>query len=574
MIGLFRYLKEYKKYAILTPIMVIFEVTFEVLIPYVIGIMVDKGLKAANTKLVYMLGGAMVVLALLSLLCGVLAGKYASLAATGMAKNLRQEVFDKIQDFSFANVDKYSTASLVTRITTDINNAQMSFQMIIRMLIRSPLYMIFSIVMSVIVKPELSIIFILAIPVLGIPIALIASKVYPRFLKLMTRYDQMNRSVQENLIGIRTVKSFVRENYENKKFRESSEDVSRAQIFAEKLLSFNMPLMNFVMYATTLALVWFGGNLIIRHDMTDGQLTSYLSYVTQMLMSLVMISMVLVNIVLSKASIERIFAVIHETPDIRDRGNGEDIPVQDGSIEFRNVYFKYKNSSTNYILNNVSLQIRSGETIGIIGGTGSAKSTLVQLIPRLYDVSEGTILVGGNNVKEYKIHTLRDAVSMVLQKNVLFSGTIRDNLRWGNENATDEEIMIACKTACAHDFIMGFPKGYDTVLEQGGVNLSGGQKQRLCIARALLKNPKIIILDDSTSAVDTATDAKIRKAFKENFRNITALIIAQRISSVQDADRILVLDEGRIAGFGTHEELLKSNQIYREVYESQKKGAE
>ncbi|MBQ4534766.1 MAG: ABC transporter ATP-binding protein, partial [Ruminococcus sp.] len=479
----------------------------------------------------------------------------------------------KVQDFSFSNVDKFSTASLTTRLTTDVTNLQNAFMMLIRGAFRSPIMLVSATIMAVCVNPKLSVVFLFAIPVLGISIFFIATKAFPRFEKMLSQYDAMNGMVQENLTGIRVVKAFAREDYETKRFSETSDGVRRAQVFAEKLIILNMPIMQLVMYGSICAILWFGGNMAVDGDILTGQLSSFIMYVGQILISLMMLSMLFIMFVISRASMQRVYEVLSEEPAIADP-EGASVMPEDGSISFRNVSFSYFGDMNNLALENISLDIKSGETIGIIGGTGSSKSTLVQLITRLYDATEGTVTVGGHDVREYSLETLRDQVAMVLQKNVLFSGTIKDNLKWGNGDATDEEIIEACKSACAHDFIMGFPDGYDTYLGQGGVNVSGGQKQRLCIARALLKKPGIIILDDSTSAVDTATDSSIIKAFREKLADTTTIIIAQRISSVMDADRIIVMDGGEINGIGTHEELMSSNEIYREVYDSQQKGAD
>jgi len=565
-------LGEYKKYAILAPLLVIAEVILEINIPFLMSKIIDVGIKNSDTKYILKIGVLMIIMALFSLLFGALAGKTAAIASVGFSKGLMKTLFEKIQMFSFANVDRFSTASLITRMTTDINHTQLAFQISIRMLVRAPIMLISATFMAYTINPRLCIIFLVAIPVLGTAFILIGRIAFPLFRAMLKKYDRLNAMIQENLIGIRVVKAFVREDHENEKFRKAADELRMAQLKAEKILVLNMPIMQFVMYGCMIAISWFGGKMIIGGTMETGELMSFISYVSQILISLMMITMAFVIIVMSRASMARIVEVIDEETDIKDNPAGEDLKVEDGAIVFENVIFSYSKNPENLTLHDINLNIKSGETIGIIGGTGSAKTTLVQLIPRLYDVLSGRILVGGHDVREYKLDTLRNAVAMVLQKNVLFSGTIKENLKWGNENATDEEIIEACKTAQAYDFIMSFPDGFDTQLGQGGVNLSGGQKQRLTIARALLKKPKILILDDSTSAVDTATDSKIREAFAQKISNTTTIIIAQRITSVYDADRIIVMDEGKIDAIGTHEELLATNAIYREVYESQQKG--
>lgn len=564
---------EYKKYAILTPVTIIGEVLMELLIPTIMAMIIDNGIKQGDIGYVVKMGGIMVVMSLFSLAFGALAGRFAAVAGMGFSKNLRAKLFEKVQSFSFANVDKFSSSSLITRLTTDVTNTQNAFMMVIRMAIRSPIMFIGAIIMAVRLNPKLSIVLLIVLPLLVIALALIISKAFPRFLAMLEKYDSMNSRVQENLIGIRVVKAFVREKYEKDNFKNTADIVRKAQVSAEKLIIMNMPVMQIAMYTSIVAVLWFGGNMAVSGSMGTGELASFITYITQILMSLMMLSMIFIMLVISKASIQRISEVLDEEPTVKDCENSTE-KVSDGSVRFENVSFSYFDDMNNLALENINIDIKSGETIGIIGGTGSSKTTLVQLIPRLYDTTAGTVYVGGKDVKSYSLDELRNNVAMVLQKNVLFSGTIRDNLRWGDENASDEEIIEACKSACADDFVQSFPDGYNTDMGQGGVNVSGGQKQRLCIARALLKKPKIIILDDSTSAVDTATDSSIRKAFREKLSDTTTFIIAQRISSVKDADRIIVMDNGKINGIGTHDELLKNNSIYREVYESQQKGAE
>ena len=566
--------RKYKASAVLAPVTIMGEVLLEVLIPLIMAKIIDVGIANKDAAYVIKTGCLMVGAALMSLSFGVVAGRFAAVAALGFARNLRRRLFSKVQDFSFANVDKFSTASLVTRLTSDVTNAQNTFQMIVRMCVRSPFMFISAIIMAFYMNARLSLVFVACIPLIAIPMVLIMRKAHPRFQVMMKNYDNLNAKVQENLIGIRAVKAFVREDNERSKFDSAADAVRNAQVRAEKVVILNMPLMMLVMYIALIALLWFGGNLIISEKMLTGELISFITYMIQILSSLMMFSMIFIMIVISKASIGRIIEVLDEEPDVKNPVADEALAPKDGSIEFKNVSFSYDKTEKNAVLHDVSFSIKSGETIGIIGGTGSSKSTLVQLIPRLYDTLNGSVLVGGRDVKAYDLETLRESVAMVLQKNVLFSGTIKDNLRWGNPEATDAQIEAACKTACAHDFIMSFPKGYETELGQGGVNLSGGQKQRLCIARALLKEPKILILDDSTSAVDTATDAMIRSGMKNTLPETTKIIIAQRIASVKEADRIFVIDEGAISGIGTHDELMQTNAIYREVFESQQKGSD
>ena len=564
--------REYKVASIITPVFIIFEVILEVLIPYLMADLIDNGVEKGDMDYIWKLGLTLALVAFASLIFSALAGKYAAVASSGFAKNLRHDMFYKIQGFSFGNIDKFSAASLVTRMTTDVTNIQNSYQMILRMAFRAPCMMIFAMVMSFRVNASLSLIFVIFIPVIALALGIIIKFAHPVFTRVFKKYDKLNNIVQENLHGIRVVKSFVREDYETRKFRQASNEIYKDFSKAEKIVNFNMPVMQVCIYACILLISWFAAKLIVYGDMTTGELTSMMTYIMQILMSLMFISIVMVMITLSRASGERIAEVLKEEPDIK-APESPVTEVKDGSIAFENVSFSYAGDKDRLCLKNTDLNIRSGETIGIIGGTGSSKSTLVQLIPRLYDTTGGTVSVGGRNVRDYDIEALRNSVAMVLQKNVLFSGTIEENLRWGNENATDEELVKVCKLACADEFIQQFPDKYKTRIEQGGTNVSGGQRQRLCIARALLKKPKILILDDSTSAVDTKTDASIRKAFLEEIPDTTKLIIAQRISSVQDADRIIVMDGGAINAIGTHEELLKGNKIYQEVYHSQQKGS-
>ena len=557
--------------SILTPILIVGEVIMEVSIPKAMSKIVDIGIANRDIDYVLKAGGVMVLMALASLFFGAMAAWTASIASMGFGRSVRQSLFYRVQDFSFSNIDRFSTSSLITRMTTDITNLQNAFMMVIRTLVRAPIMFISASIMAFSINAELSCIFLVAVPILGTVLAFTISKAHPRFKKMLRCFDKLNAKIQENLIGIRVVKAFVRGDYEDQNFDECADAVRQTQIRAERMVILNMPIMQMMVYLCIILVLWLGGNMIVVGQMGTGELVSFISYVNQILMSLMMIAFSFTMLVISKASVSRIVEVLNDTPDIPDHKDS-DIAVADGSIAFEDVSFSYQGDLSRCALEHINLQIRSGETIGIIGGTGSAKSTLVHLIPRLYEATEGAVKVGGVDVKDYRQKTLRDQVAMVLQKNVLFSGTIRENLRWGNPDATDEEIVAACKAAQAHDFIMEFPNGYDTELGQGGLNVSGGQKQRLCIARALLKKPKIVILDDSTSAVDTATDSKIRAAFRKELSDTTTIIIAQRISSVSDADRIVVLEEGKISAVGTHDELLKSSEIYREVYESQQKG--
>ena len=576
---LMRSIREYKKDSILTPTFVALEVVMEVIIPLLMARLIDYGIEKADLGYIWGMGAVLVVMAMISLMFGALSGRYAAKASAGFAKNLRKDMYYRVQNFSFSNIDKFSTASIVTRLTTDVTNVQNAYQMVIRMAVRSPMMLLFSMIMAFGINADMALIFLAAVPILGIGLWLIMTKAHPIFEKVFRTYDKLNNVVQENLHGIRVVKSYVREEHEIEKFGKISGSIYRDFTRAEKLLAFNMPLMQFCVYSCMLLISWLGARFIVASGnnpavgMSTGQLMSLITYAMQILMSLMMLSMVFVMITISRASAERIEELLDEESDLHNGGNPV-MEVPDGSVVFRDVNFSYAKDKNKLCLRDVNLTIASGETVGIIGGTGAAKTSLVQLIPRLYDVTEGEVLVGGVDVRRYDVETLREQVAMVLQKNVLFSGTIKDNLRWGNEQATDEEMEHVCKLARADEFIQTFPKKYDTYIEQGGTNVSGGQKQRLCIARALLKKPKILILDDSTSAVDTKTDALIRKAFREEIPDTTKIIIAQRISSVQDADKIIVMDGGKIQDVGTHEELLKTSSIYREVYESQMKGGE
>ncbi len=568
-------IREYKKPTILAPIFITLEVVMEVIIPFFMAKLIDEGIDGGDFHALITVGCTLIVFVVMSLLFGVLAGKYAAVASSGFAKNLRHDMFYKVQSYSFRNIDRFSTSGIVTRLTTDVQNLQNSYQMIVRIALRTPTMLIFSLVMALSVNVRLALIFLFIMPVLAIGIFLIMTKVHPIFKRVFKTYDKLNGIVQENLHGIRVVKSFVREDYEKKKFGDISGEIYSDFVKAEKRMTLTNPLMQFCMYTTILLVSWFGARLIVQSggtEFTTGELMSMMTYAMQILGSLMMLSMVFVMIVMSRASAERVVELLDEESDVTTPENAV-MTAKDGSVVFEDVSFSYSGKADKCCLKNININIPAGSTVGILGGTGSGKSSLVQLIPRLYDTTKGSVKVGGLDVREYDLDVLRKEVAMVLQKNVLFSGSIKDNLRWGNENATDEEMIHACKLACADEFIQTFPDGYDTYIEQGGSNVSGGQKQRLCIARALLKKPKILILDDSTSAVDTHTDAMIRKAFLEEIPGTTKFIIAQRISSIEDADFTIVLDNGVITGVGTHEELIKNNEIYREVYEAQQKGS-
>lgn len=567
------YTKKHILFAILAPVTIAIEVLLEIRIPKLMAEIVDIGIGTGNINFIIRTGTVMVLLALFSMLFGMASAVCSSIASMGFGSELRNGIFEKLQDFSFANLDKFTTPSLITRITTDVNNTQHAYMMIMRMMVRSPLMLISATYMAYTINSSLVFVFLTAIPVLATGMFAIAKASFPKFSVLMKKYDGINSTIQENLTAIRVVKTFVRSQYEKIKFNNANSELRDTSVKAEKITILTGPLMQVVMYSSIIAILWFGGNMVVSGAMQTGELISFVSYVTQILTSLMMISMAFIMLTNARASVSRINEVLYEESDIKDDHADCSLNVEDGSIKFENVLFKYNPDSEDYILKDINFEIKSGETVGILGATGSAKTTLVQLIPRLYDASSGNVFVGGKNVKDYKLKTLRDSVAMVLQQNVLFSGTIRDNLKWGNEDATDDEIIKACKDAQAYDFITSFPDGFDSVLGQGGVNVSGGQKQRLCIARALIKKPKIIILDDSTSAVDTATDSKIRDAFK-NLENITKIIIAQRITSIKDADKIIVIDDGAISAIGTHERLLEQNDIYREVYDVQQKGVD
>lgn len=564
-------IREYKKESLLTPFFVALEVVLEVLITYCMALLIDKGVEASNMSMIIKIGGILVLMAVLSLVFGMLSGIFCAKATSGFAKNLRHDVFFKIQKFSFLNIDKFKSSGLVTRLTTDVNRISHAYQMIIRIAVRAPLMIIFSFIMIVKINVKMSFIFLGVMPVLLAGLIFIARKVYPIFGTVFEEYDNLNNVVSENLNGIRVVKSFVSEDKEVRKFKRVSNKIYKYFKKAENLLAFNNPLMQLCVYATILLISWFGAKLVVQDMLTTGELMSLFTYIMQVLSSLMMLSMIFVMIIISRESSSRICEVLDEEIDLKNNDNCC-TSVKDGSISFRDVSFSYVNRSDKLCLKNINLDIKSGEFVGIIGGTGSGKSSVVQLIPRLYDVTNGSVLVGGVDVRNYDIKTLRDEVAVVLQKNVLFSGTIIENLRWGNVNATYDEVVEASKLACAYEFINEMPNKFDTYLEEGGTNVSGGQKQRLCIARAILKKPKILILDDSTSAVDTKTDAKIKDALREYIPSTTKIIIAQRINSVIDCDKIIVMDNGEINGIGTHEELLKSNKIYKEVYDSQNGG--
>ena len=565
------YAGKYKKYLYLCPLAMIGEVAMEITIPLMTAKLIDEAIPAKDISQVLLYGGLMVLMALLSMGFGLMGSYLSSKGAYGFGHNLRQGLFENVQRYSFKNIDRFSTASLVTRLTTDVNQVQNTVMMVVRMAVRSPIMFVLAMTMCLMRQPALVVILAVAIPLLAVAVVIIMNLAFPRFQLMMKKYDQLNSSVQENLIAIRVVKAFVRAGHEKEKFAASADDVTATQRAAEKIVLWNGPLMSILMNGCIVAVLWLGGQRIVTGAMEIGDLSAFLTYIVQILMALLMVSFLFLSFVLSRASIARISEVLEEAPEIENPENAERT-VADGSIVFDHVNFSYQGDPNNLVLTDVNLSIRSGETIGVIGGTGSAKTTLVSLIPRLYEVTGGKLLVGGRDVRDYDIHALRDQVAMVLQKNVLFSGTIRENLRWGDENATDEEIFAACQAAAADEFIRSFPDGYDTDLGQGGVNVSGGQKQRLCIARALLKKPKIMILDDATSAVDTATDARIRKALRDQMPETTKIIIAQRVASIMEADHIIILDEGRVVDFGAHEELMQRSEIYREVYESQQKG--
>ena len=565
-------IKEFKKVSILTPLCMIMEVIFEMFIPLLMASIIDDGVNAGNMGHIYKVGAIMVVAAFCGLLFGVLGGKFGAEASAGFARNLRKSMYENIQTFSFSNIDKYSTAGLVTRMTTDVTNLQNAYQMILRMFVRAPISLVTAMIMAFMINARLATIYLIAVFFLGTVLCIMVPKAAKYFEATFKKYDDLNASVQENVSSIRVVKAYVREDYEKDRFHKASENVYRMFVRAERIVVANMPIMQLTVYSCIILISWLGAKMIVQNTLTTGELMSLLTYCMNILMSLMMLSMVFVMITMSGASAKRVAEVLEEKADLVNPEN-PDFEIKDGSIRFEHVSFSYRKGSGQNVLQDINLDIKSGETIGIIGGTGSSKSSLVNLISRLYDVEEGTVYVGGKDVRRYDLETLRNNVAMVLQKNVLFSGTILNNLKWGNKDATDEECKEACRLACADEFIEKMPEGYDTYIEQGGTNVSGGQKQRLCIARALLKNPKVLILDDSTSAVDTATDARIRKAMATHIPGTTKIIIAQRVSSIESADHIIVLEDGRINGYGTHEELLANNAIYRDVYESQTSGS-
>ena len=566
-------IQEFKKDVILTPIFVIGEVAFDVLIPMMMAKLLDLGVNAGNVGNIWRYGILLVVMALVALAFGALSGRFAARAATGFSRNLRREMYRNVQQFSFSNIDKFSTAGIITRLTTDVTNVQMAFQMVIRIAVRCPIMLICARVLTFVISPKLALVFLVVIPILAVGLLLVMKGAHPVFTRVFKKYDRLNSVVQENLLGIRVVKSFVREEHEKEKFGAVSREIYQDFSKAERIIAFNAPLMQVCVYGCMLLVSWLGAKMVVGGTLTTGELTSMFSYIMMILMSLMMLSMVLVMIIMARASADRITELLNEQTDLKN-GAHPVREVKDGSVDFEHVSFSYAGDPGKECLKEVELHIASGETVGILGGTGTSKTTLVQLIPRLYDATEGSVKVGGVDVRDYDMESLREQVAMVLQKNELFSGTIRENLHWGNEHASDEELARVCRLAQADSFIREFPDGYDTYIEQGGSNVSGGQKQRLCIARALLKKPKILILDDSTSAVDTKTDAMIRRAFREEIPDTTKFIIAQRISSIEDADKILVMDGGKISAMGTHEQLLESCGIYREIYESQTKGGE
>lgn len=564
-------IKEYKKASIATPVFMILEVIMETIIPLMMASIIDNGVSVGNAGHIYKMGALMLAAACFSLFSGFMGGKYGAKASTGFARNLRKAMYENIQNFSFSNIDKFSTAGLVTRLTTDVTNIQNAYQMLLRMCMRAPFSLICAMVMSFAVNTRIATVYLIAVLLLGVILAVLLTRTTKYFNSIFQKYDDLNESVQENVSAIRVVKAYVREDHEKEKFTKASGNVYKLFTKAEAMICLNMPIMQFAVYACILVISWMGAHMIVSNTLTTGDLSMLLTYCMNILMNLIMLSMIFVMVTMSVASARRVAEVLNEKPDITNPENPV-MEVADGSIEFQHVYFSYKKDAKEPVLKDINLKIRSGETIGILGGTGSGKSSLVSLLSRLYDVTKGSVLVGGRDVREYDLEVIRNQVAVVLQNNVLFSGTILDNLRWGDKEATKEECMHACDLACASEFIEKLPKGYDTYIEQGGTNVSGGQKQRLCIARALLKKPKVLILDDSTSAVDTSTDARIRKAFAEEIPGTTKLIIAQRVSSIQNADRIIVMENGEINGFGTHEELLENNEIYRDVYESQTSG--